>query len=414
MAKTPALTIPSSKAVFALVAGATDSAMKDAGAKPAKLYNVPVGKIEPLPGFNVRVDSPDYLEHQKMLEGSIEANGYDQTKPLAGFVHKGDDGAIIYVTDGYTRLGAVKALNDKEGFAGIATLPVLVRTDAPSIDDLNVALHTNNTGRPLTPFELGVVAKRLLKTDGATNEGVAKRLSISARYLNDILTLVNSPKTVWGAVVNGQVSATQAIKELRKAGPDKQKAVDAISAMVDKATASGKAKATAKDSGPKMKTVKHTVSVAEGTDMKEIVKAVAAKVREVVKADGEGDAKTAATDGTVTILIQVPADEQPEVAPEVKRRQNASKGGAAKSLKQKAGEAAKEATAEAKALTEKAKKPSTKKAKPAAEPTPEPEPAADDLGIEGAVAASDEGQDDEAAIMPPAVTSEGGTADVEI
>ncbi len=403
MAKTPALTIPSSKAVFNLVAGATDSAMKDVGAKAAKLYNVPVDKIEPLPGFNVRVDSPDYLEHQKMLEGSIEANGYDQTKPLAGFVHKGDDGNIIYVTDGYTRLGAVKALNEKEGFAGIAVLPVLVRTDAPSIDDLNVALHTNNTGRPLTPFELGVVAKRLLKTDGATNEGVAKRLSITSRYLNDILTLVNSPKSVWGAVVNGQVSATQAIKELRKAGTDKQKAVDAIAAMVDKATASGKAKATAKDSGPKMKTVKHTVSVAEGTDMKEIVKAVAAKVREVVKAHGEGDAKTAATDGTVTILIQVPADEQPAPAPEPAKAE--PKKTTAKKPAGKKAEKPAEPSSDAKPR---------RKPKPAAEPTPEPEPAADDLGIEGAVPASDEGQDDEEAIMPPAVTTEGGTADVEI
>ncbi len=370
MAKTAPLTIPSSKVVIALAAGSTDAGMKSADAKAGKLWNVPIASIKPIEGFNVRVDTPDYRAHRDMLADSMRANGFDPAKPLAGFVAKEGEDNVIYVTDGYTRLDAANQVNQDEGGPTITTLPVLVRSPAPSLTDLTVALHTNNTGRPLTPFELGVVVKRLLKEDGADKAGVAKRLAVTPRYLDDVLLLVNSPKAVRTAVLEGDVSSTMAIQQLRKAGDNPEKAAEAITAAVTSAKAKGKKKATAKDTGPKMVTVKHTVSIAAGTDMKEIVKAVAAHVRAAVAAvphATDPEAKVADTDGTISLSIQVPAPLTTKAAPKAK-----------------------------------ATKPA--KTKPAAEEPP----------VKGAVEVTSEGIDDEPVKMPPAVKNGEGVDDEEV
>jgi ParB family chromosome partitioning protein len=408
MAKTP-MTIPSSKVSIALAAGSTAAAMKAAEAGNGKLYMVPIAKIKPIPGFNVRVDSPDYRAHRDMLADSMRANGYDETKALAGYVAKEGDENVIYVTDGYTRLDAASILNG-EKVEGFDKLPVIVRATAPSITDLTVALHTNNTGRPLTPFELGVVVKRLLKEDGADKKAIAARLAVTPRYLDDVLLLVNSPKKVREAVLEGNVSSTMAIQELRKAGDEPDKAAERIEAAVAKAKASGKTKATKKDVGVRMQKIRSTVSVAEGTDMKEIVKAVAAKVREAIKssADGDGDdaIKLAAVDGTISIVIEVPAPEKPKPVK--------------KAAAKKAPAAAK---VEPKIDAEPAKKPAAKKAaakktaKPAAKPPVADEDeniSANDIDIDGAEEVTSEGQDDEPAIMPPKVESETVGDDEEV
>lgn len=404
--KAPKLTIPSSKVAIDLTAGATEPAMKAAEAKSTKLYFVPVKAIEPIPGFNVRVDSPDYRAHRDMIAESIRANGFDGTKPLAGYVHKTDDGGVIYVTDGHTRLDAVNKLIE-EGVE-IERLPVVIRTPAPSLTDLTVALHTNNTGRPLSPFELGVVVKRLLKEDGADKKAIAERLAVTTRYLDDVLLLVNSPKKVRDAVLQGDVSSTFAIQTVRKAGNEPDKAVEVIESAINKAKAAGKTKATAKDAGPKMRKVRTSVSVATGTDMKEIVKAVAAQVREAISATaGDDDTKLAAVDGTINLVIEVPAPADP------------IKAAAAKPA------TAKKTTAK-KDTSPSTDKPATKKpsAKKAAKPAPEPAGDEDenisgddgDLGIPGATEAQEPDRTDTDLDMPspPNVkTGEGAVDDEE-
>lgn len=409
MAKTPkktAMAIPSSKVDIKLAAGSVEPAMKAAEAKSTKLYRVPVSAIKTIPGFNVRVQSADYIAHRDMIADSIRANGFDATKPLSGYVAKEGDKNVIYVTDGHTRLDAVSTINADDSDTSIDILPVLVHPADKSLTDLTVALHTSNTGRPLSPFELGVVVKRLMKDEGADKAVIASRLAVTPRYLDDVLLLVNGPKEVRTAVLEGTVSSTLAIQELRK---DPEKAVAKITAAAAKA-APGK-KVTKKDLGPKMQKVKSTVSIAEGTDMKEIVKAVAALVRKAIPAtssDDEDAIKTALVDGTINLVIEVPAEEKPKAKP-------AAKKAAAKPAKKAA---AKKADAEPAADKPKAKG----KAKP--KPAPEPEPVEeeddnltaddeddnDDLGIDGAEVASD-GEDDEVAIIPPAVKNGEGVDD---
>ena len=377
------LTLPKAKFAHALTAGPVDPTMKAAEASTAKLYNVPITKIKTIPGFNVRVPSPDYIEHRDTLAALISANGFDGTKPLAGYVAKEEDGNVIYVTDGHTRLDAVAVVNEGAKKADkITTLPVLVHPKEVSLMDLTVGLHTANSGRPLTPFELGVVVKRLLAEDGAKKSDIATRLGVTARYLDDVLLLANAEKEVKQHVASGAVSSTMAIQLLRA---DPESAGDKIEKAVKTAADAGKKKATKKDAGPKTKKIKVGIDVEAGADMKEIVKAAAAAIREAIPAEeGEDDAKLSTIEGTILLVIEVPA-------PKAKAKPKAKKPAAKKAAAPEADEEPK-----AKKRTEKPEAKAKRKAKPAE----------DDLGIEGAEAVSADGEDDEMALVPPKVASD--------
>lgn len=392
------LHIPDSKPIAAIAAGSTEKAVKDAGATTGKLYRVPIAKIKLIPGFNVRVDSEDYTAHRDQIAASIRENGYDETKPLAGYVGKDGDKNVIFLTDGHTRLDAVALVNadpDTKTEDEIDSLPVIVRRDAPSMTDLTVALHTSNTGRPLTPFELGVVVKRLLAEDGADKGDIARRLAVTPRYLDDVLLLADSPAKVRNHVLNGTVSSTMAIQELRR---NASEAGDRIEAAVKKATGSGKRRATAKDVGPKLKRQTQTVSVAAGDNMKELVKNVAAMIREAIPATGEGDDKSAERVAEIKLVIGV------EAPPKAKKTK-AKKTGNASKKKADSAPADKGEDTKSDASESKPKK-RGKKAKPAAE-----EPKDDDLGVEGAEALEDGDLD---LPKPPAVKGEGGDEEVDI
>lgn len=381
------LNLPKANAKIALSPGKVEPAMKAADATSTKLYRIPIDRIKEIPDFNVRVESADYLSHVENLSNSIAKNGFDQGKPLTGYVADEDGTNVIYITDGHTRLAAVNALNEAaEDDAKIAVLPVIVRSPAPSLADLTVALHTGNSGRPLTPFELGIVVKRLMAEESANKKDVAGRLSITTRYLDDVLLLANADKKIKQHIANGSVSSTLAIEMLRA---NAETAAEKIEAAVEKAASTGK-KATKKLTGAKMKRVKATVQIAEDGDMKDIVKAAAKAIRDAVPSAAESEdddaAILASVDGTVTIIVEVPAPEKVVKKP-------AKKGKAAKPAKK----AKAEPEAEDEAEPAPKAKPKRKKAKPA-----------DDLGIEGAEPVTDEGEDDEVLKLPPKVSSDEG------
>jgi ParB family chromosome partitioning protein len=399
------LSLPKAKFAHELTAAPVDPTMKAAEATSAKLYRVPVSKIKVIPGFNVRVQSPDYIAHRDAIRASIAANGYDSTKPLAGYVAKEGDENVIYVTDGHTRLDAVNEHNADPDTAEkdeINTLPVMVQPKEVSLTDLTVMLHTANSGRPLTPFELGVVVKRLLAEEDAKKADIATRLGVTTRYLDDVLLLANADSKVKQHVAAGAVSSTMAIQLLRK---DADTAAAKIEAAV-KATAGTGKKATKKHAGPRMQKIKVAVEFAEDQDMKEIVKAAAAAIREAVPAvEGEDDAKLAGVSGTVNLVIEVPAPEKPKPA----KKASAKKAKADKPAK---GKKAKAAPAEEAAETEEAKP--VKKAKATKAKADKPakgKKAKADIGVEGAEVVED---DDEEAILPPKVSSDEEVPDDEV
>lgn len=224
-----------------LTAGSVKGAMKVAGASSRDLWSVPRSSIRLIEGFNVRSpSSKSGKEHVKNLAALIDANGYDEDKPLAGYVAKEDGEDVIYLTDGEHRLAAVDLLISKG--KEFDALPVVIKPRGTSMEDLTISLATANSGKPLLPLELATVIKRLLgyRMDKKT---IVKRLNITAKYYDDLMFLLELPVASRDLVADGKISASLAISEHR-ANP--KKAVEKLQAAVAKAESAGKTKVTPK------------------------------------------------------------------------------------------------------------------------------------------------------------------------
>jgi ParB-like chromosome segregation protein Spo0J len=110
------------------------------------------------------------------------------------------------------------------------------------MEDLTVALVTSNSGRPLSPFEVATVCKRLVGY-GMAPADIAKRLGYGKAYIDGLLDLVAAPKAVRDLVTAGKVSATLAVETLKKHGKQASKV---LTDGVKQATASGKDRVTKK------------------------------------------------------------------------------------------------------------------------------------------------------------------------
>lgn len=223
-----------------LVAGNVKTAMKEANASSRDLWSVDISAIRILPDFNVRIHDREWETHIRALANSMKVEGYYQDKPMAGYVAKDGDAQVIYITDGHCRYNAVLLANS-EG-AEILRVPVVIGAQSTSIEDLTVALFKSNSGKPLTPYEIGIVCKRLTNY-GWSVEDISKRLDITELYVDNLLRLVGSPKPIRDMVTSGQVSAALAIHVLRKKG---SKALETLQAALDKANGAGKQKVTGK------------------------------------------------------------------------------------------------------------------------------------------------------------------------
>lgn len=231
-----------------LTAGSVKGAMNVAGASSRDLWSVPRSSIRLIEGFNVRSpSSKSGKEHVKNLAALIDANGYDEDKPLAGYVAKEDGENVIYLTDGEHRLAAVDLLIAKG--KEFDALPVVIKPRGTSMEDLTVSLATGNSGKPLLPLELATVIKRLLgyRMDKKT---IAKRLGITGKYYDDLMFLLEAPAPIREMVTDGKVSASLAISTMRD---NPKKAVEKLQAAVAKAESTGKGKVTPKA----MKPAKH-------------------------------------------------------------------------------------------------------------------------------------------------------------
>ena len=210
------------------------------GVSSGDLWKMPIDRIRVIPGFNARNKDADYKASVREYANSMLANGYDETKPLAGYVFEENGESFIGITDGHTRFDAV-ALANSEG-AQITHLPVVTKARGTSMEDITVALVTNNTGKPLKPLEVAVVIKRLVGY-GMEPKDIAKRIGITTAYLNSLLDLLAAPKALRDMVSNGTVAATLAIDTLKKHGKD---AAKVLSGATKEAKKAGKERVTAK------------------------------------------------------------------------------------------------------------------------------------------------------------------------
>lgn len=220
--------------------GSVKSMQKETGAKSTDLWMVPYDEIRIADGFNVRVHDRAYEEHIAYLAGQMVERGYDKTKPMAGYVVKEDNQNIVYVTDGHSRHAAVAKA--REAGAAIDLIPVIIHPPGTSAEDLTVALVTANSGKPLSPFEVATVCKRL-QGYGYDAKTIAQKLGYTREHINNLFDLLAAPKAVRDMVTEGKVSATLAVQTVRKHGKDAAKVLKEGAA---EAAAKGKTKVTGK------------------------------------------------------------------------------------------------------------------------------------------------------------------------
>jgi ParB-like chromosome segregation protein Spo0J len=296
--------------------GDSKKGAKEAGASRTDAFLLDLTEINVLPGFNPRAEGKDYTAHVAALTDSILANGFLPGKPLT--VHavveeiEGEDGTkrtetLFYVVDGHSRLAAVQAANAKG--ANIAALPVIPTPTGTSLADLTVqTVLNNNSTRPLSPIELAAVVHRLTNYD-MSKADIARRLSITPRYVDDLTMLLEAPAAIRSAISAGKVSATLAVQEMRQHG---DKAAERIKAAVEKA-APGK-KVTAK-SLPKTatKTTKAAPAKAKAKVKDAIKKAAASGVTALISAATSGGVATDADfyRGAIEYALSLPKKGSP-------------------------------------------------------------------------------------------------------
>ncbi|MBY0263696.1 MAG: hypothetical protein K2Q20_15230, partial [Phycisphaerales bacterium] len=252
----------------------------------------------------------------------------------------------------------ITAVNAVEGATQrplIETVPVIA-SPAGSLEDMTVEMAQSNTGAPLTMFEKGLLAKRLLGYN-MTKEDIAAKLSMTERHLNNVLLLASAPAKLRDLIVSDQVTPTTGLKLMK----DPKTAAAKAAEMVKASAAKGKAKAQPKDSATKMQNAspEAPVSFKAGDSIKELLQSVAAFIRANV---GHGDDDVISTAmGSIKLVISTPAP-----APEPKPAKPAKAPKAPKAPKAAKTPAEAKAAAQAHLGT-------------APAPTPAPAPAGEDL-----------------------------------
>ena len=233
-----------SLAVVSFGQGDATTALAAAGATVAQhqVHMIPVENLRVKPGYNMRVTgTPAYEAKIERFTASMLSEGYLPNKPLSAVAGKDGDADLVFVTDGHGRLEALARAN-KAG-AGIEAVPVILKPADTSDIDLTVALITENDGEKPSTAEAAVVVKRLAKAK-VPEEEIARRLSFSVRYVQDLLVLIAAPKGVRELVKQGRVSGTEAIRVLRR---DPENAEEKLRKAVDTAESRGAVRATRKD-----------------------------------------------------------------------------------------------------------------------------------------------------------------------
>ncbi|MGH8156619.1 MAG: hypothetical protein ACREPQ_00735 [Rhodanobacter sp.] len=188
--------------------------------------------IHVMDGFNARIRTPTYMEHLRSIVESMKGeDGFLIDKPISV--------DVVYAVGGHTRLEA-SIIAIAEG-AAFSEIPVVLLPKSMNMVDMTVDLYRGNTGRPLTPYETAIVAKRLNRMDLSEAE-IGRRLGLAQSHVNGLLLLAAAPRAIANMVIADELSASEAINVLRKHG---NKAQDILQQAKQRAEDAGQKKVTA-------------------------------------------------------------------------------------------------------------------------------------------------------------------------
>lgn len=221
-----------------LVPLAFKKTMKDLGATTRDHVAVPLDKIRFRENYNVRLDGERYRQRVEHIAQLMLANGYQQDKPITGFVAEEDGEQVAYVVSGHTRVRAARRANELG--ASIEYIPMLSVPKGTNEIDLIFDLTISNDGAPLTLYEQGVVNQRLINR-GISVAEIARRLQRSETHIRNSLELRSAPRAIIEHVEDGRISETLALELMRKHG---NAAIKMIEDGVEKAKTEGRTKVT--------------------------------------------------------------------------------------------------------------------------------------------------------------------------
>jgi hypothetical protein len=242
--------IPPTEVNFVLEECSIDEALQAAGAfSDERGHNfVPADNLVILPGYNMRVHSKNYGARVKFLEEQILTHGYDLTKPIAVLPIKIDGKPCVAVHDGHHRTDGVKNANKKlTGKSKIAGIPVEFKTNI-NFRQLMAGLMLDNSGEPPSPLEASIVVRRL-QNDGMHVKDIAKSLGSTRRWIDDLVLLSSATEVIQNAMIDGEISPTTVIDELRNYSPDDVEKRFLKAQKVVAPTGDGRRKVTAKSLG---------------------------------------------------------------------------------------------------------------------------------------------------------------------
>lgn len=221
-----------------------DGVLKRADSEYIEYHNI---HIEP--GFNPTGRTEEEDEDDEELFQFIMDGKFDQLP--AWEVRPREDGGV-WIVDCHRRhkqtgraLAAGAPLADPK--TGKVWIPI-VQFVGNDVDRV-IRLATSNKKKGLKPQQFAEVCKRL-RGFNMTAADVAKALCCSRPKVDQALILADANHDVQEAVKTGDISATEAIKQVRKHGDGAGKV---IKEAVKTAKSEGKKKATAKTIAPKAK-----------------------------------------------------------------------------------------------------------------------------------------------------------------
>ena len=211
--------------------------LKEISTTTNEIYNLPLDKIEVDPDFNVRHDTAEVAAHLITLRDSMIAAGFLRSKPLIVRLDQQTGKAVII--DGHCRFTAARMAIAMG--ASIRSLPCISEGKGVSVEERTLMLLTANNGLPLSLLEQADAVKRLLSY-GWTELAIGQKIGRTRQHVANLLELSAAPPEVRVMIVNDEVSATEAVKTIRKEGAN---AVQTLEAAKQKAHEMGRTKITA-------------------------------------------------------------------------------------------------------------------------------------------------------------------------
>jgi|HigsolmetaAR203D_1030402.scaffolds.fasta_scaffold13613_1 Predicted transcriptional regulators len=276
--------------------------IKDIAKGRSDIYRVSPYDLSVKPGWNSRdPNDPSNAEHIDNLARSIAEHGVKQ--PLTIYQEDGK----FFVEDGHCRLEAALRAIERYGAQKDMLIPVRMGDKEATEQDRVLSQIIRNSGKPLSPIEMGTVFKTL-RNLGMSDSEIARRSAVSRPWVSMLVDLVDMPPAITDLVRSGAISATLAIETVKDFGGDVQAAAEVLRGAVDAAKASGKDRATAKHVKLAMESEEGSQEPKESKTADERKPSMRVRLREIFR-----DLKDIHIDGSGSVTVTFTPDTWAEI-----------------------------------------------------------------------------------------------------